>query len=371
MEDSQEQRLQRMTPAEYRPKMTWILLACVGLFAAIGVAAAIFGASGPVPILATTGSAVIAVMLAVVWYRPLSLSPLLAVLALSMICAVVVGTTAPGSETAFATVLPFAFLTVWQRPWWLPAGCAAVTVALLIPAASATPADAPFGPSLLFAGVIFGAQSVAFLGANIGWRMLVQLDQYRSDQNELSLARERLRFATDLHDIQGHTLLAVKMKAELARRSLDRNPEVARRELADVESLVAETASRTRELAHGYRDLTLPAELANLRELFAAAGIRIDVHRAKDAAPFDPVFASLVREAASNILRHADPTRVAVTVTEHALTIRNDGASPADGDTGGTGLVSLRQRFEQAGGTLAWTQDNGTFTVTGTPGDRV
>lgn len=273
--------------------------------------------------------------------------------------------------SVMATSVPFGFTVAWSRPRWLPVlvGLAAIAVATAV--TNAMPAAAMDARDIVMMGIYFGAAVLGFAGSAIGWQMQRQMDRFHADQNDLSLARERLRFATDLHDIQGHTLLAIKMKAELARRSLDRDPERVLRELEDIEGLAAEAGVQTRRLAQGYRTLTLAGELANLDQLLGAAGIavRIERHGSPDSE-HEELLATLVREAASNILRHADPEQVVLEIAPTSVRIRNDGTlgGTADPD-GGSGLIGLRRRFRTAGGEVAWGREDTVFVVLATIGD--
>lgn len=291
--------------------------------------------------------------------------------------------------TVLGTSAPFGLGVAWLRPRWLPAlvGLGAIAAATLI--AAVVHAEPVKASEVILMGIYFGAVLVGFAGTSVDWQLKQRMDRHHADQNELFLARERLRFATDLHDIQGHTLLAIKMKAELARRSIDRDPERALRELRDIEGLAAEAGDQTRELAQGYRSLTLTAEVANLDQLLSAAGIRVWVDRHGGPAPeHEELFAALVREAASNILRHADAEHVRIELAPTRVRIHNDGVRiPNDGPPsvgvptgtddrdhrvgpGGSGLTGLEQRFRGSGGDFTWVHEGHHFTVTGTIGEQ-
>jgi two-component system sensor histidine kinase DesK len=266
------------------------------------------------------------------------------------------------------TSAPFGLGVAWIRPRWVPAVVGLAAVALAVIVAHLVHGEIE-GRSVAQAGIVFGAGLIGFAGTSISWQMQKRADQHHADRTELSLARERLRFATDLHDIQGHTLLAIKMKAELARRSIDRDPERAAQELRDIEALAAEAGEQTRELAQGYRTLTLAAELANLDQLLTAAGIHVHIEDQGAPAPeHQELFAALIRESASNILRHAAAKQVRITLAPTTVTVTNDGAEAVRTARSGSGLTGLEGRFQRAGGTVAWHRDGADFTVTGTIG---
>ncbi|SJM58052.1 sensor histidine kinase [Gulosibacter sp. 10] len=277
-----------------------------------------------------------------------------------------------GDQTAvFATSLPFAFSIAWHRPRWLSilglvlAIAAAVAIAGLLPGATGYPAAEGFAMLALS-----GSACIAFLAGAIGWQAQQRLEQHHEDQRELAVARERLRFATDLHDIQGHTLLTIKVKAELARRSLQRNPARANDELADIERLAAEADDRTRELAQGYRALTLAAELANAEQLLEAAGAAVAIEREGAPDPdWEELFAAVVREATTNILRHSSASAVRIALARAEVRVESDGASGGEEPRReGSGLVGLRRRFDERGGAFEWRRDGERFILVGRGG---
>ena len=184
-----------------------------------------------------------------------------------------------------------------------------------------------------------------------------ELEQSRRREADLAVARERVRFAGDLHDIQGHTLHVVKLKVALARKLLDRDRgeddrERADRELGEVHELVGDTIARTKELAHAQRRLNLSAELENAGNLFEAAGIRVSVERRGEVDPrVGEMLGQVLRETTTNILRHAQAERVRITLTERGITIANDGVRPGPA-TELRGLATLRERVGDLGGEL-------------------
>jgi two-component system sensor histidine kinase DesK len=101
----------------------------------------------------------------------------------------------------------------------------------------------------------------------------------------LAVDEERNRFARDMHDIVGHSLTVIAVKAELAGRLVRRDPDRAEAEINDVERLSREALGEVRTAVAGYRDVTLSAELANARTALSAAGIDADLPSAIDDVP--------------------------------------------------------------------------------------
>lgn len=206
------------------------------------------------------------------------------------------------------------------------------------------------------------AAMVGLMFPNKGFYDVVdELEEARDREAELAVIRERVRFAGDLHDIQGHTLHVVKLKTALARKLVDSDAERAKQELREIHALVSDTITQTKELAYAQRRLNLSAELENARNLFEAAGIHVRVDREADVDPGAGELLGLVlRETTTNVLRHAQATRVRITLSASSITIVNDGA-PRTPPPELRGLAALRQRVAAHGGELAVEQADGRF----------
>jgi two-component system sensor histidine kinase DesK len=125
---------------------------------------------------------------------------------------------------------------------------------------------------------------------------------------ETAVIHERQRFAADLHDIQGHSLQVIALKSELAARLAATDPERAAAEMRGVQTLARDALRDTREVAQGYREVSLQTEIANAARVLAAAGVRcrIDAAAPRDLPPDgERLLALMVREATTNILRHS------------------------------------------------------------------
>ncbi|RKS07177.1 two-component system sensor histidine kinase DesK [Nocardiopsis sp. Huas11] len=191
--------------------------------------------------------------------------------------------------------------------------------------------------------------------------LVTQLEASRERDAELAVARERVRFAGDLHDIQGHTLHVVKLKAVLAGKLVHADADRAEEELREIHALVGDTIDRTRELAYAQRRLNLSAELENAKNLFEAAGIDVRVDREADVdTRAGELLGQVLRETTTNILRHAQAERARITLAGAGIRIVNDGASgTAPPDL--AGLAALRERVEGAGGELTVERGGGRF----------
>ena len=221
--------------------------------------------------------------------------------------------------------------------------------------------------------LVYGAfLPVMVLSSLWWWEIVVKLDRHRSTAADLAVAQERLRFASDLHDIQGHHLQVIALKSELAERMLAIDPEAAREHVHETRLIAKQALEETRSLVAGYREVDLAAELENAREVLAAAGA--DCELELGALPADAevrrVLALVVREATTNILRHSAATLASIRLTTSAagstLEIRNDApVEVADAATraASSGLAGLRERVSAVNGSLDTEVDDSGFAL--------
>jgi two-component system sensor histidine kinase DesK len=123
----------------------------------------------------------------------------------------------------------------------------------------------------------------------------IELAQAQATIAELAVQNERTRFARDLHDILGHSLTVLTVKAELAGRLVPIDPVRAEREIGEVERLARDALADVRAAVAGYREVSLAVELATAKEVLAAAGIaavllvHLQAYRGLLDDPTDPV----------------------------------------------------------------------------------
>ncbi len=178
------------------------------------------------------------------------------------------------------------------------------------------------------------------------------LSEARAEIARLAAENERSRIARDLHDLLGHSLTSITLKAGLAHRLAIRDPARAAQEIADVEELARTSLTDVRAAVGGYREVTLAGELASGREVLRAAGIAADLPPATEVV--DPanqeLFGWVVREGLTNTVRHARASRCTVAVGPNWVEIVDDGRG--GGADAGNGLAGLRERVAAAGGTV-------------------
>jgi two-component system, NarL family, sensor histidine kinase DesK len=185
-------------------------------------------------------------------------------------------------------------------------------------------------------------------------RSNIELSEARSEVARLAAENERTRIARDLHDLLGHSLTTITVKAGLARRLSTLDPQRAADEISAVEQLARRTLGEVRAAVAGYRDVTLAGELATAHEVLRAAGIDARLPNAIDAVDTDAVepFGWVVREAVTNVVRHSRATTCTISVGPRWIEIADDGRGSTPSTRAGTGLTGLRERIDSVGGTI-------------------
>jgi two-component system, NarL family, sensor histidine kinase DesK len=200
-----------------------------------------------------------------------------------------------------------------------------------------------YGSSLV---VSLGPVLAAFFGYSASRRveLVGKLRETRAELARMAVADERLRIARDLHDLLGHSLSLITLKAELAGRLIGTDPDRAAREVTDLEAVARRSLGEVRAAVTSYRQPTLAAELAEARQMLAAAGMDAEVHApaSVELAPeAEAMLAWAVREGATNAVRHSGARKVTITITaggdEVTAEVADDGVGPAWSSGPGSG----------------------------------
>lgn len=212
-----------------------------------------------------------------------------------------------------------------------------------------------------FLGVLFVA--VVILVSERAWLIARRFERLKEMETQLAVARERARFVNDLHDIQGQSLHVIKLKSVVAYRVVRNNPERAEAELLEIRRLAGETITETRAMTYDRYELNLAVELENAQRLCESAGIAVRAHVDLEvgvSAP--PILAHVLREATTNLLRHARPTVVTINASAVMVEVANDGV--AEGwDEPERGLARLRERVGAADGLMTVLREPNLFVV--------
>ncbi len=239
--------------------------------------------------------------------------------------------------------------------------------------------------SLVFAALVLLAETLLFhlsfwaTGFSILFIPVVGLINYASVQKRgaeaklrmaheeiehLAKLAERERIARDMHDVLGHALSVVVLKSELAGRLVTQDPVRARREMTDVEDTARKALAEVREAIRGYRSEGLAAELERAQRTLDAAGVTLHCSaKPPSLAPAEETVVSLiVREAVTNIVRHAEASQCEMNFSNGngrlLFTVRDDGRGCIRDE--GNGLRGMRERVEALGGRFSIEAANGT-----------
>ena len=249
-----------------------------------------------------------------------------------------------------------------------------LVVFLAVVLAFSLPWQAAIGPIAILSGTLFlvprmipswsasedawiallGAGSACVFGRYImEQRRMARILEQRT--HELEINEERNRMARDMHDILGHSLTVIALKSELATRLVDVAPDQARAELDEVQSLARSALADVRATVNSYRELSLAGELARATGVLTSAGIRADLPLTVEAV--DPelreLFAWVVREGVTNVVRHAHASHCKVELTSDSIEVTDDGIGLDSAGAGdGHGLEGLRQRCQDNGADL-------------------
>jgi two-component system, NarL family, sensor histidine kinase DesK len=246
-----------------------------------------------------------------------------------------------------------------QEPWAWLAGFAAGATPLVLRWRAAVAVGAGIA-AVAVGGAVLGGQPilqtlvitlgiaavVVAMGQVTVWllRLLVAAEAGREAEAGLAVAQERLRFARELHDVLGHRLSVIALRAEVLGSE-------------EIRALATTTLQEVRAAVHGYGTVDLAEQLETARLVLTSAGV--DASLVIDPVELDPassqLVAATVREAITNLLRHSRPRAVSLALTRNAgtvtLVIMNDGLPTAPGPAG-LGLAGLADRAAQAGARL-------------------
>ncbi|MGZ5200927.1 MAG: sensor histidine kinase [Telluria sp.] len=182
----------------------------------------------------------------------------------------------------------------------------------------------------------------------------------QEEVEHMATIAERERISRDLHDLLGHSLSMIALKAELAGKLAHRDMEACSKEIADIENAARKALSEVRAAVTGYRQSGLPSALANARASLAAASVELheDVQQFPLAPAKEHVLALALSEAVTNVVRHAGATRCKLGLAREGgvavLRVVDDGRVRAESDLKrGNGLTGMQERASAAGGSLS------------------
>lgn len=292
---------------------------------------------------------------AVPWLVPVASTVRRSIIWTVLMALPVAGLTALRLESAYVVFLAFNmyFVAFWIfgtiAPYRLRLGVAA-TIALvcwlIFMVGTGFDVTAHGGISLFI-----GAPMVGMLG----FSYLIELGE-RADvaRASLALSEEREEIARDVHDVLGHSLTVITLKAELAQRLLEIDPARAGAEMEAIAQLSRASLAEVRSTVTRLRVPDFSGEIEGAGRALQTAGIRAELPEAQSALAVAGVNAKLfswvLREAVTNMVRHSDANAARVRLSATGLDILDNGVGV--GDARGNGLTGMVQRVAASGGSV-------------------
>jgi two-component system sensor histidine kinase DesK len=224
--------------------------------------------------------------------------------------------------------------------------------------------------------LFFGAMTVMVSMYSAAYAAQSQaLAASRDEARRLAVVAERERIARDLHDLLGHTLTVVAVKADLAARLLDAEPARARAEIDDIRRTARSALADVRATVTGMRSTRLAHELAAARRALDGAGVALSTQGVAPPLPpaLETALGFVLLEGVTNVVRHANAERCEIAFERKAdallLRISDSGAdaapaaAPLPPPNEGHGLAGMRQRLAAVGGTLSLERTPGGSTL--------
>lgn len=211
--------------------------------------------------------------------------------------------------------------------------------------------------SLLFqlpiSAILAGVGLLGGIGLAVGRVIWERNDQLRAAEKRiatLAVSAERMRIARDLHDILGHSLTTITVKAQLAARLVDTDPDRARAEITELEEIARVALSDVRATTSGMQTVRVATEVASARSVLTAAGIQPEVPSAVPelSDELSELFGYVIREGVTNVVRHSGATKCTIAVGASFAAVSDNGTGGVT-RRGGSGIAGLSDRVESAG----------------------
>ncbi len=208
----------------------------------------------------------------------------------------------------------------------------------------------------IFAPGVFFTLLVGFVGMFEAERERgrSRLELANEEIEHLATIAERERIARDLHDLLGHTLSLITLKSELASKLIDKDVDKARSEIQEVERISRETLAEVRSAVSGYRQQGFMSEIASAKLALEAAKVNFAFKGDANIlnALQESTLSLVLREAVTNIIRHADASHCSVELKDASEKIEFEIRDDGKGMVGemGNGLSGIRDRVLMLGG---------------------
>ncbi|MGP4040014.1 histidine kinase [Gracilibacillus sp. D59] len=187
-----------------------------------------------------------------------------------------------------------------------------------------------------------------------------QLEDANRKIAQLAIIEERHRIARDLHDTLGQKLSMIGLKSELSAKLVEKDPEVVKKELQDVQDTARQALKEVREMVSDMRSIRLAEEVEHAKQLLDAAGIEREITFDADCDHLplflENVLSMCLKEAVTNVVKHSQAISCFIYITETQQAIRlaviDNGIGKKDNESYGNGLKGMKERLEFVNGTL-------------------
>lgn len=293
--------------------------------------------------------------------------PILAIVLLAL----VITPYSPGSSTFFSYIGFLVGFTYRTKTWLI---ITSLLVALII--AMHYQFNYPF-PFFAFPA-LSGLATIGIVGYIEKLRLDARISQQKSHQEieQLAVIAERERIARDLHDILGHTLSSIALKAELAEKLLTQEKhEQVKQHLSELHQIARNSLSLVRQTVSGYKHRGLSGEVMELCEKLRQNGFVVDLHG--DIPQLTPRAETAIilalTELTTNILRHSNGNHCQIEFSQSSdkilVSMRDNGEVKAL--VPGNGLQGIQERLHALTGDLQSSIHKGCEFVISLPRDEL
>ncbi|MFY8352389.1 histidine kinase [Pseudoalteromonas sp. SSM20] len=185
-------------------------------------------------------------------------------------------------------------------------------------------------------------------------------EQSQQQIEQLAMVAERERIARDLHDLAGHSLSSIALKAELAEKLISNDQvSLAQNEIKQVATISRELLSDIRQAVTNMKQFHLDEQLNVLKNDLLQNGFQVSVNNHLNSASSSTqnTISMILTEATTNIMRHSKGNKVTINITEKEISISDNGK--VNTFVKGNGLNGIKQRIEALGGELFVDHENG------------
>lgn len=204
-----------------------------------------------------------------------------------------------------------------------------------------------------------------------------QLEDANKRLSDLAKLEERQRISRDLHDTLGQKLSLIGLKADLAGKLIQREPDRSRSELEDIRQTARSALKEVREMVTNMRGARFEDELIHVEQMLKAAGIELALEgemKLTDTSMLsENVLSMCLKEAVTNVVKHSHATHCVISIahatSDIAVTIADNGCGIVmpSGSRSGNGLRGMRERLEFVNGSLDIATDHGTKLIIRVP----